>query len=332
MKIYAPRKVALSALFIAQTTSALFITNAAAQQQPYPVKPIRLIVPYPAGGSADLIARAVNESLARRLGQPVIVDNRGGGSGIIGAEIAARAPADGYTLLIATVSMLAVNVALYRALPYHPERDFAPVSMLGSTPYLLAVHPTVPARSVAQLIAYAKTNPGKLTFGSSGVGSGGHLATELFKHMAGIDILHVPYKGVGPATTDVLGGQIGILLGGISVLKTHVDGGRLRALAVSTIKRTSIAPEIPTLDEAGVKGYQSKSWNALVAPRQTPAAIVQRINTELVTALKSPQLTDQLKGLGIEPEPGTPPELARYIREEIVRFQQLVNAIGLKPG
>lgn len=305
---------------------------AIAQPQPYPAKPIRLIVAYPAGGSADLIGRAVNEALARRLGQPVIVDNRGGGSGILGAEIAARAPADGYTLLVATVSMLAVNVSIYRALPYHPERDFAPVSMLGSTPYLLAVHPSVPARSVAQLIAHAKANPGKLNFGSSGVGSGGHLATELFKHLANIDIVHVPYKGVSAATTDVLGGQIGLLLGGISVLKTHADGGRLRGLAVSTIKRTSIAPEIPTLDEAGVKGYQSKSWNALVAPRQTPPAIVQRINSELVAVLKSPQLTDQLKGLGIEPEPGTPAELARYMREEIVRFRELIQAIGLKPN
>jgi tripartite-type tricarboxylate transporter receptor subunit TctC len=332
MKTHTLRNVASLALLVMHTTGSLFITNAAAQQQPYPTKPIRLIVAYPAGGSADLIGRAVNERLAKRLGQPVIVDNRGGGSGIIGAEIAARAPADGYTLLVATVSMLAVNVSLYRALPYHPERDFAPVSMLGSTPYLLAVHPTVPARSVAQLLAHAKANPGKLTFGSSGVGSGGHLATELFKHMAGIDILHVPYKGVGPATTDVLGGQIGMLLGGISVLKTHADGGRLRGLAVSTIKRTAIAPEIPTLDEAGVKGYQSKSWNALVAPRQTPAAIVQRINTELVAVLKSPQVADQLKSLGIEPEPGTPAELAGYIREEIVRFRELVLAIGLQPG
>ncbi len=332
MKPRAPRSFALSIAFMVYAIATLLCPGAAALQQPYPVKPIRLIVPYPAGGSADLIGRAVNEWLAKRLGQPVIVDNRGGGSGIIGAEIAARAPADGYTLLVATVSMLAVNVSIYRALPYHPERDFAPVSMLGSTPYLLAVHPTVPARTVAQLLAHAKANPGKLTFGSSGVGSGGHLATELFKHMAGIDILHVPYKGVGPATTDVLGGQIGMLLGGISVLKTHADSGRLRGLAVSTIKRTSIAPDIPTLDEAGVKGYQSKSWNALIAPRQTPPAIVQRINAELVAVLKSPQLAEQLKGLGIEPEPGTPAELARYVREEIVRFRELINTIGLKPG
>jgi tripartite-type tricarboxylate transporter receptor subunit TctC len=312
-------------------TGALFGTNATAQPQPYPTKPIRLIVPYPAGGSADLIGRAVNERLAHRLGQPVIVDNRGGASGIIGSEIAARAPADGYTLLVGTVSTLAVNASLQRALPYHPERDFAPVSMLGSTPYLLAVHPTVPVRSVTQLVAHAKANPGKLNFGSSGVGSGGHLATELFKHMAGIDIVHVPYKGLGGATADLLGGQISMLLGGISVLKTHADGGRLRGLAVSTVKRTSIAPEIPTIDESGIKGYQSKSWNALVAPRQTPAAIVQRINAELVAVLKSPQLADQLKSLGIEPEPGPPAELARYVREEIVRLQDLIKATGLKP-
>jgi tripartite-type tricarboxylate transporter receptor subunit TctC len=326
-----PSGITLPALLAMCATGTLFSTTTAAQPQPYPTKPIRLIVPYPAGGSADLIGRAVNDGLAKRLGQAVIVDNRGGASGIIGTEIAARAPADGYTLLVGTVSTLAVNVSLQRALPYHPERDFAPVSMLGSTPYLLAVHPTVPVRSVTQLVAHAKANPGKLNFGSAGVGSGGHLATELFKHMAGIDIVHVPYKGVGGATTDLLGGQISMLLGGISVLKTHADGGRLRGLAVSTIQRTAIAPEIPTLDESGVKGYQSKSWNALVAPRNTPAAIVQRINAELVAVLKSPQLADQLKSLGIEPEPGPPAELARYVREEIMRFRELIQATGIKP-
>lgn len=311
--------------------SVLWCASAAAQPLPYPAKPIRLIVPYPPGGSADLIGRAVNELLAKRLGQPVIVDNRGGAASIIGAEITARAPADGYTILVATVTTLAVNPALYRKLPYHPERDFAPVSMLGSTPYLLAVHPSVPARSVAQLIAHAKAHPGKLDFGSAGVGSGGHLATELFKHMAGIDIVHVPYKGIGAATVDVVAGQIAILLSGISVSKPHVDSGRLRALAVSTAKRSQIAPDLPTLDESAVKGYQAKSWNSLVAPQRTPAAIVQRLNTEITAVLNSPQLADQLKSQGIEPEPGPPAELARFVREEIMRFQHLVHTIGLKP-
>jgi tripartite-type tricarboxylate transporter receptor subunit TctC len=331
MNCIAFRGLSLPALLVSYSIGAVLCPNATAQPQPYPTKPIRLIVPYPAGGSADLIGRAINELLTRRLGQSVIVDNRGGASGIIGTEIAARAPADGYTLLVATVSTLAVNVSLQRALPYHPEHDFAPVSMLGSTPYLLAVHPTVPARSVTQLIDHAKANPGKLNFGSAGVGSGGHLATELFKHIAGIDIVHVPYKGVSGATADLLGGQIALLLGGISVLKTHADGGRLRGLAVSTIKRTGIAPEIPTIDESGVKGYQSKSWNALVVPRQTPAPIVQRIHADLVAVLKSPQLVNQLKSVGIEPEPGPPAELARYVREEIVRFRELIQATGMKP-
>lgn len=311
--------------------AALPCTRAAAQAQAYPVKPIRLIVPYPPGGSADLIGRAVNDGLAKRLGQPVVVDNRGGAASIIGAEITARAPADGYTVLVATITTLAVNPALYRKLPYHPENDFAPVSMLGSTPYLLAVHPAVPARSVAQLIAHAKTNPGKLNYGSAGVGSGGHLATEMFKHMAAIDIVHVPYKGVGAATMEAVGGQIAILLSGISVSKPHADSGRLRALAVSGAKRSTIAPEIPTIDESGIKGYQTKSWNSLVVPRRTPTAIVQRLNSEITMVLNLPQLAEQLKSQGIEPEPGPPAELARYIREEIVRFQQLVNTISLKP-
>ncbi len=319
--------------FMAIAGAALLtlISANAAAQQPYPTKPVRLIVPYPPGGSADLIGRAVNELLAKRLGQPVIVDNRGGAASIIGAEITARAPADGYTILVATITTLAVNPALYKKLPYHPERDFAPVSMLGSTPYVLAVHPSVPAKSVAQLIAHAKANPGKLNFGSAGIGSGNHLATEMFKHMAGINIVHVPYKGVGGATIDVVGGQIAMLIAGVSVLKPHVDGGRLRALAVSTIKRTLSAPELPTLDESGIKGYQTNSWNSLVAPRQTPAAIVQRLNSEITAVLKMPQLTEQLKSQGIEPEPGTPADLAKYIKEEIVRFQNLVNTIGLKP-
>lgn len=311
-------------------TASFCCANIHAQSQPYPVKAVRLIVPYPPGGSADLIGRAVNDHLAKRLGQPVIVDNRGGAASIIGAELTARAPADGYTLLVATVTTLAVNPAVYRKLPYDVERDFAPVSMLGVSPYLLALHPGVPARSVAQLVAHAKANPGKLSFGSAGVGSGGHLAAEMFKHMAGIDIVHVPYKGVGAATVDVVGGQIALQLASVSIVKPHVDSGRLRALAVSTARRTAIAPDIPTLDESGIEGYQANSWNSLVAPRRTPKAIVRLLNTEITAVLKLPQLVEPLKSQGIEPEPGSPDELARYVREEMMRFRNLINAIGLK--
>jgi tripartite-type tricarboxylate transporter receptor subunit TctC len=202
--------------------------------------------------------------------------------------------------------------------------------MLGSTPYLLVVHPSVPARSVAQLVTHAKAKPGKLTFGSSGIGAGNHLAGEMFKHMTAIDIVHVPYKGAGPAMLDVVGGQISFMFSGVSVLKPYVDAARLRALAISTIKRSASVPDIPTMDESGVKGFQTKSWNSLVVPRRTPAAIVERLNQEINAVLGTPQLADQLKQMGIEPEPGTPAELTSYIRDEIARFKNLIDAIGLK--
>jgi len=311
--------------------AALACTHAAAQQSTYPTKPVRLVVPYPPGGPTDLIARAINDGLAKRLGQPVVIDNRGGAASIVGAEIAARAPADGYTLLVATVTTLAVNPALNPKLPYNAERDFAPVSMLGSTPYILAVHPGVPAKTAPQLIAHAKANPGKLSFGSAGSGSSAHLAGELLKHLAAIDILHIPYKGSGPAMVDLMSGQIALMFSGISAMKSHVDAGRLRALAVSTAKRSTTVPELPTLAESGVKGYETKSWNSIVVPRATPGPIVQRLNSEVNAVLNSPEVRDRVKQAGIELEPGTPAELAGYVKEEMVRFRNLVKAIGYKP-
>ncbi|HEX2831030.1 MAG TPA: tripartite tricarboxylate transporter substrate binding protein [Burkholderiales bacterium] len=304
--------------------------SAAAQQQSYPVKPIRLVVPYPPGGPSDYIARAMNEMLGKRLGQPVIVDNRGGAASIIGAEIAARAPADGYTMLVATVTTLAANPALKAGLPYDPVRDFAPVAMLGASPYVLAVHPGVPAKTAAQLVAYAKANPGKLSFGSAGTGSSAHLAGELFKHLAGIDIVHVPYKGSGPAIVDLIGGQIGLIFSSVSGIQPHVNAGRLRALGVSTIKRSASMPDVPTLDESGVKGYQTRSWNSLVAPRGTPVPIIQRLNKEVNAVLSTSEIGDRIKKQGVETDPGTPADLARYINEEIVRFRNLISAIHLK--
>jgi tripartite-type tricarboxylate transporter receptor subunit TctC len=273
----------------------------------------------------------VNEMLGKRLGQPVIVDNRGGAASIIGAEITARAPRDGYTLLVATVTTLAANPALNANLPYHPVRDFAPVAMLGASPYVLAVHPSVPARNAAQLIAYAKANPGKLSFGSAGTGSSAHLAGELFKYMAAIDIVHIPYKGSGPAIVDLVGGQIGLIFSSVSGIQPHIDAGRLRALAVSTAKRSASVPDIPTLDESGLKGYQTRSWNSLVAPRGTPAPIIQRLNKEVNAVLATPEVGDRIKKQGVETDPGTPDDLAKYIKEEMSRFQTLVDAIKLKP-
>ena len=296
----------------------------------YPNRPIRLIVPYPPGGPTDLIARAVNERLAQRLGQQVVVDNRGGAATVIGAELAAHAPADGYTLLVATITTLAVNPALNKKLPYDPERDFAPVSMLAAQPYLLAATAALPLNSVSQLVAYAKANPGKLSFASAGVGAGAHLAGELFKYMAQIDVVHVPYKGTGPAITDLVGGHVAYQFAGVSVLMPFVTSGKLRALAVSTAKRSPMAPAVPTIAESGLAGYETSSWNSLVAPRGTPQLTIARLNADIVAVLNQPEIRERLKQQGVDADPGTPAQLAAHIKAERTRFDKLITAIGLK--
>ncbi len=308
----------------------LLIASAASAQQAYPTRPIRLIVPYPPGGPNDILGRAINDRLGKRLGQQVVVDNRAGAATVIGADIAAHSPADGYTLLMATITTLAVNPALKSKLPYHPERDFAPVSMLAAQPYVLVVHTGVPANSVSQLVAYAKTQPGKLSFASAGIGAGAHLAAELFNHMARIDVVHVPYKGSSPAMTDVIGGRCAYMFAGISAAQPHTVSGKLRALAVSTAKRSAAAPDIPTIAESGLPGYQMNTWNSLVVPRGTPMTIVQRLNTEIVGVLNEPEVKERLKQQGIDPDPGTPAQLAAFIKSEVARFDSLIKAIGLK--
>jgi tripartite-type tricarboxylate transporter receptor subunit TctC len=301
----------------------------AAPQLDYPARPVRLIVPYPPGGSTDFIARVISERLTERLGQPVIVDNRGGAATVIGTELAARAPADGYTLLVGTVTTLAVNPALKSKLPYHPERDFAPVSMLAAQPYLLAAHPSLPATSVPQLVAHAKANPGKLSFASAGLGSSAHLAGEMFNHMAGVTIFHVPYKGTGPAITDLLGGRVALLYAGVAVLRPHAVTGKMRLLAVTTAKRSAAVPDIPTVAESGIAGYETNTWNSLVAPRGTPQSVIERLNAAIVAILNQPELRDRLAQQGAEPDPGTPAQLAAHIKSEIARFTRLIKAIGL---
>jgi tripartite-type tricarboxylate transporter receptor subunit TctC len=314
----------------AQLLLLLSMCSPAWAQQAYPTRPIRLIVPYPPGGPTDIIGRTINDRLGKRLGQQVVVDNRAGAATVIGADIAAHAPADGYTLLLATITTLAVNPALKPKLPYHPERDFAPVSMLATQPYLLVVHPGVPVKSVSQLIAYAKAQPGKLSFASAGIGAGAHLAAELFKHMAQIDVVHVPYKGSGPAMTDVMGGRCAYMFAGISAGYPHTVSGKLRALAVSTAKRSTAIPEIPTIAESGLPGYHMNTWNSLVVPRGTPAAIIRRLNAEVVGILTEPEVKERLKQQGIDPEPGTPAQLAAHIKSEVARFDRLIKAVGLK--
>ena len=315
------REPAVATVLIAQATVAI---------EHFPSRPIRLIVPYPPGGPTDLIARAVNERLAQRLGQQVVIDNRGGAATVIGAELAARAPADGYTLLVATITTLAVNPALNPRLPYDPERDFAPVSMLAAQPYLLASTASLPVTSVAQLIAYAKANPGKLSFASAGVGAGAHLAGELFKYMAKIDVVHVPYKGTGPAVTDLIGGHVAYQFAGVSVLMPFAATGKLRTLAVSTAKRSPMVPEVPTIAESGLAGYETSSWNSLVAPRGTPRAMIERLNADIVAVLNSPEIRERFRQQGVDADPGTPAQLAAHIKAERARFARLIAAIGLK--
>ena len=319
------KTAALATLFL----SAL-VSGPAAAQQPWPARPIRLIIPYPPGGPTDIIGRAINDRLGKRLGQQVVVDNRGGAATVIGAEIAARSPPDGYTLLLATITTLAVNPALKAKLPYHPERDFAPVSMLAAQPYLLVAHPGVQATSVSQLVALAKAQPGKLSFASAGIGAGAHLAAELLKHMARIDVVHIPYKGSAPAMTDVMGGQCAYMFAGISASYPHTVAGKLRALAVSTAKRSAAVPEIPTVAESGLAGYHMNTWNSLVVPRGTPATIIHRLNTEVIGILNEPEVRERLKQQAIDPDPGTPAQLAAYIKSEVARFDNLIKTIGLK--
>ena len=299
-------------------------------QQDYPSRPIRMIVPYPPGGPTDIMGRLTSEVLSKRLAQNVVVDNRGGAATAIGAEMAARAPADGYTLFVSSETTFAVNPALREKLPYHPERDFAPISLLTTQPYVLAVSPSLPVNSVSQLVAHAKANPGKLSYGSAGAGGGNHLAGEMFKQVAGIDMVHVPYKGNGPAIIDLIGGQIALMLGSISSLYPHAAAKKLRLLAVASSKRSPGAPEIPTFAESGMPGYQVSGWNCLVAPRGTPQQVIKRLNAEIVAGFNQPDVIERLRKQSIDSAAGTPEQLAAHIRSELARYDKLIKAVGLK--
>jgi tripartite-type tricarboxylate transporter receptor subunit TctC len=299
-------------------------------QQDYPNRPVRLIVPYPPGGPTDIMGRLVSEVLTKRLGQNVVVDNRGGAATAIGAEMAARAQPDGYTLLLSSETTFAVNPALREKLSYSPARDFAPVSLLTTQPYVLAVSPSVSANSVSQLVAYAKANPGKLRYGSAGTGSANHLAGEMFKHAAGIDVLHVPYKGNGPAIIDLISGQINFMLGSISSLLPHAATKKLRLVAVASAKRAASAPELQTFAESGMPGFQVNGWNCIVAPRGTPSQIIKRLNTEIVAGFAQADVLERLKKQSIDPATGTPERLAAHMKSEFARYDKLIKAVNLR--
>ncbi|HEX2828571.1 MAG TPA: tripartite tricarboxylate transporter substrate binding protein [Burkholderiales bacterium] len=307
----------------------LLLVSYAALAQDYPARPVRLIVPYPPGGPTDIMGRLTAEVLTKRLGQNVVVDNRGGAATAIGAEMAAHSPADGYTLLVSSETTFAVTPALKSKLPYHPERDFAPISLLTTQPYVLAVGPASTAQSVSQLVAYAKQNPGKLSYGSAGTGSANHLAGEMFRNAAGIDIIHVPYKGNGPAITDLAGGQIALMLGSISSLLPHATTKRVRLLAVAAGKRSANAPDVPTFAESGMPGYQVSGWNCIVAPKGTPAATVKRLNADIVAGFAQPDVIERLRKQSIDAATGTPQQLAAHIKSEFARYSKLIKTVGL---
>ena len=303
--------------------------QAASVAAAYPARPIRLIVPFAPGGSNDIMARIAGQKLSESLGTQVVVDNRAGGSGIIGTDIAAKAAPDGYTLLMMSLTF-AVNASLYSKLPYDTEKDLTPVTLVASAPLMLVVHPSIPAKSVQELIAYAKANPGKLNFGSGGPGTTPHLAGEMLKMMAGVRMTHVPYKGGGPALTDLVGGQIQLMLENIPSTLPHAKSGRLRSLAVSGLKRSPLVPDLPTLDEAALKGYEIVGWNGLFVPSGTPRQIVTRLHGDIAKALAQPDVKERLATMGAEPVGNTPEEFRAFVKAEIVKWAKVVKAAGLK--
>jgi tripartite-type tricarboxylate transporter receptor subunit TctC len=318
-----------------KTTCLLTVALAACSaptfaQSPYPTKPIRLIVPYPPGGGSDVIGRVIAEVLSPRMGQQLIIDNRAGASTAIGADLAAKSPADGYTLFLATVTTLAVVPNVRSKLSYDFKRDFAPVSMLAKQPYALITHPSIPVKSVRDVIAYVKANTGKVDYGSPGVASGGHIAGEMFKQMAGIDMTHITYKGSGPATSDLLGGHISFLFSTIPGIQGPAKAGKLRVIAVTTAKRSGALPDTPTIAESGVPGYEANSWNTMVVPKGTPAPIIARLNAELSAALRAPEMKARLVPQGFDPEPSTPQEVTDYVASEVARYGKLLKSMGLR--
>ena len=291
---------------------------------------VRFVVGFTPGGPSDILARALGAKLADTLGQPIVVENRPGAGGNLAAEVVAKSTPDGNTWLLGNNSILATNAALYSRLGYDPVKDFAPVALVGIQPNMLVVHPSVPVHSVAELIAYAKQHPGKLNYASTGAGVASHLSAELFKAMAGVDMVHVPYKGAQPALTDVIAGQCQVMFATSASAIPYVKAGRLRALAVTTAKRSPSLPELPTVSEAGVPGFESITWHGVVVPSQTPAPVVDRLNRAINTALGQHDLRERLEGLGVEVAGGSPQDFAAYIAREIPKWTKVVKDSGAK--
>ena len=307
----------------------LGIFACAAQAQTYPSKAVRLIVPFAAGGSTDIIGRTLAQKLNEMWGQPVIVDNRAGGSTVIGTDLVAKAPPDGHTLLI-TPAPFTIVPSLMPKLPYDPQRDFEPVTLINTTPLVVVVHPGVPAKAIKDLIALAKAKPGALNYGSSGSGGSNHLAGELFNAMAGVKMIHVPYKGNAPALTDLLGGHVDLVFNGLTSALPFIKSGKLRALGMTSLKRAGAMPDVPTLDEQGLKGFQAVAWNGLTAPARTPKNVIAKLNADVLKVIRSPELVDKLKAEGSDPVGSSIEEYTAFLRDEIAKWAKVIKFANVK--
>jgi tripartite-type tricarboxylate transporter receptor subunit TctC len=316
---------ALSKTFVA----AIALLAGVAGAQSYPVRPVRVIVNFPAGAGVDIATRIVTAKLSETFGQQFVIDNRAGAAGNFGVELAAHSAPDGYTLLSATAAA-AISQTIFSKISYDLNRDFAPVAMVASAPFVLAVHPALPAKTLQEVIALAKSKPGQLTYATPGTGSSPHLAFELFKMQAGIDVLHVPYKGMVPAVTDVIGGSVSMTLGNTLTVVPNVRNGRLRGIAITTSARSAIAPELPTFSEAGMPGFASGTWYAILAPAGTPREIVAKLNSAIAKIVHEPDASAKLLAQGAEPLDGTPDQMRQYLRGEIAKWGKVAKASGAK--
>ena len=308
---------------------ALALASAAVSAQNYPTRTVRIVVPYAPGGNTDFTARVIAGKLTEIFSQQVVVENRAGGATNIGSDLVAKAAPDGYTILMGGASN-AINMSLYQKLPYDTLRDFAPVSLCVKGANVLAVHPSMPVKNIKELIALAKTKPGKLNYASSGLGSSNQMAGELFKMMAGVNIVHVPYKGNAPALTDTIGGQVEMIFSGVPLLVPHIQGGRIRAIGIGSLKRFPALPQVPTIDEAGLKGYEATTWFGMLAPIKTPKEIVARLNVEVGKILASAEVSEKFINEGVEPMGGSTDFFTAFIRDEIAKYAKVVKAANLK--
>jgi len=315
-------------LTLALTAAVAVLAAAPAAAQNYPTKPVKFVTPYPPGGTTDILARLVGTKLQSSLGQPFLVESKAGAGGNVGTDSVAKAPPDGYTILMGASGPLAINVSLFKSLPYDPTKDLAPVVQVASVPLVLVVHDSFPAKNVKELIALLKAKPDGYSYASAGNGTPQHLSAELFKQLTGTKMVHVPYKGSGPAINDLIGGQIPIAFESLIPILPQLKGGKVRALAVTSLKPSPLLPNVPTLDAAGVKGYESIAWYGVVAPGKTPRPIVDKLNAEMVKALKDPEVKQRLAEMGSAEVAGTPEQFGALIKSEIAKWAPVVKASG----